>query len=403
MENNNKGWLNSTVWGVSLTSFLSDFGHETVTVLLPSFLTSLGAPAYALGLIEGLSDGLSSFAKLLSGYYSDKLGKRKELSIIGYIATGIFPAIVALASSWPAVLLGRVFGWIGRGVRGPPRDAILAKSVEENDLGKAFGVHRTGDTLGAIAGPALAFVLVSYIGMRDVFWLAVIPGMLAVIVFMVAVKEKNPAPAKGHVNIVTSLKGFTPRFKGFLSAVLLFGVSDFSHTMLILFAVTTLTPTLGFVQATAMGVLLYGVRNVVYAAACYPFGALGDRFGRKEVLAFGYALAVLMFVGFILAPPNVIVYGLLFAIAGAYIAAEDTLEGAVCGQMVEEPRRALGFGAMATMNGVGDFISSFVVGVLWSAFGFAYGFAFAALAGAAGVIALILTNKKYDVGANTQG
>ncbi len=403
VEKEGNGWLNSTVWGVSLTSFLSDFGHETVTVLLPSFLTSLGAPAYALGLIEGLSDGLSSLAKLLSGYYSDKLGKRKEISILGYIATGIFPAIVALAMSWPLVLIGRVFGWLGRGVRGPPRDAILAKSVQEKDLGKAFGVHRTGDTLGAIAGPALAFVLVSYIGIRDVFWLAIIPGMLAVIVFIVAVKEKNPAPANGHMNIVTSLRGFTPRFKGFLSAVLLFGISDFSHTMLILFAVTTLTPSLGFVQATAMGVLLYGVRNIVYAAACYPFGALGDRIGRKELLAFGYSLAVLMFIGFILAPPNVFVYGILFAIAGVYIAAEDTLEGAVCGQMVEEPRRALGFGAMATMNGIGDFISSFVVGVLWTAFGFASGFAFAAMVGAAGVVALLMTTKKYGSAENIQG
>ena len=167
MDKENQKWLNSTVWGASLTSFLSDFGHESVTVLLPSFLASMGAPIYALGLIEGLSDGLSSFAKLFSGYYSDKLGKRKEIAIIGYVATGIFPAIVAISMSWPAVLIGRVFGWMGRGVRGPPRDAILAKSVQEKDLGKAFGVHRAGDTLGAIAGPALAFILIPLIGIRE--------------------------------------------------------------------------------------------------------------------------------------------------------------------------------------------------------------------------------------------
>lgn len=286
-DNNGQGWLNSTVWGTSLTSFLSDFGHESVTVLLPSFLASLGAPVFVLGLIEGLSDGLSSFAKLLSGYYSDKLGKRKEIAIIGYIATGIFPAIVALAMSWPLVLIGRVFGWIGRGVRGPPRDAILAKSVQTKDLGKAFGVHRTGDTLGAIAGPALAFVLVASIGIRDIFWLAVIPGLLAAVVFIVAIKEKNPAPVESHKNILVSMKEFSPGFKQFLSAVLLFGISDFSHTMLILFAVTTLTPTMGFIQATSMGVILYGLRNVVYAAACYPFGYLGDRLGRKKCWFWG--------------------------------------------------------------------------------------------------------------------
>jgi len=145
-----------------------------------------------------------------------------------------------------------------------------------------------------------------------------------------------------------------------------------------------------------MEVLLYGLRNVVYAAACYPFGALGDRLGRKKMLAFGYALAVIMFIGFILSPPNIIIYGLLFALAGVYIAAEDTLEGAVSGQMVEEQRRTLGFGALATVNGVGDLISSFVVGILWSVFGFAAGFAFAAIVGAAGVFALLRINKSTE-------
>ncbi|MDM7917786.1 MAG: MFS transporter [Methanosarcina sp.] len=389
MGKENHKWLNSTVWGASLTSFLSDFGHESVTVLLPSFLASLGAPVYALGLIEGLSDGLSSFAKLFSGYYSDKLGKRKEISTLGYIATGIFPAIVAVSMSWPIALIGRVFGWIGRGIRGPPRDAILAKSVQEKDLGKAFGVHRAGDTLGAIAGPALAFVLIPQIGIRDIFWLAMIPGILAAVVFAVTVKEKNPAPIESNKNILESMREFSPKFKKFLSAVFLFGIADFSHTMLILFAVTMLTPGMGFIQATSAGVLLYGLRNVVYAAASYPFGALGDRLGRKKMLVYGYSLAVLMFIGFIISPPSVVIYGLLFSLAGIYIAAEDTLEGAVSGQMVEEQRRALGFGALATVNGIGDFISSFVVGILWNTFGFTAGFAFAAVVGAAGTFALM--------------
>jgi MFS family permease len=268
--------------------------------------------------------------------------------------------------------------------------------VQKKDLGKAFGVHRASDTLGAIAGPALAFVLVSWIGMRDIFWLAMIPGILAAMVFSVAVREKNPAPAEGHENIFVSLRELSPGYKQFLMAVLLFGISDFSHTMLILFAVATLTPAMGFLQATSMGVLLYGLRNVVYAAACYPFGALGDKLGRKKMLIMGYTLAVLTFIGFILSPPNVIIYGLLFALAGAYIAAEDTLEGAVSGGVVEERLRALGFGALAAVNGVGDLISSLVVGLLWSAFGFAAGFAFAAVLGAAGTIALIRIRKNSE-------
>jgi predicted MFS family arabinose efflux permease len=186
-----EGWLNSTVMGAGLTSFLSDFSHEAVTVLLPSFLLMLGAPVYVLGLIEGVSDGLSSFAKLFAGYYSDKLGKRKEFAIIGYIATGIFPAILAVAISWPVVLVGRAFGWMGRGIRGPPRDAILAKSVEKKDLGKAFGVHRAGDTLGAISGPLAAFAIVGAVGLREIFWLALIPGLLALLAFWLREGEES--------------------------------------------------------------------------------------------------------------------------------------------------------------------------------------------------------------------
>ena len=223
-----------------------------------------------------------------------------------------------------------------------------------------------------------------------------VPGILAAVVFAVAVKEKKTAPFESHKNILDSMREFSPKFKKFLSAVFLFGIADFSHTMLIFFAVTMLTPSMGFMQATSAGVLLYGLRNITYAAACYPFGALGDRLGKKKMLASGYALAVIMFIGFIISSPSVVIYGLLFALAGIYIAAEDTLEGAVSGQMVEEQRRSLGFGALATVNGIGDFISSFVVGILWSSFGFAAGFAFAAVVGAAGTLALIRINKSPE-------
>ena len=387
-----EGWLNSTVLGAGLASFLSDFSHEAVTVLLPAFLITLGAPAYALGLIEGVSDGLSSFAKLFAGYYSDKLGKRKEFVILGYIATGLFPAILAMATSWPVVLLGRAFGWMGRGIRGPPRDAILAKSVEEKDLGKAFGVHRAGDTLGAILGPLAAFAVVAAVGLREIFWLALIPGLLGMLAFWLLVKERNPMPSGEKRAILASLTGLPDKFKTFLSAVLVFGIADFSHTLLIAFAVVSLTPSLGFVEATAAGVGLYTIRNIVYALSCYPFGVWGDRFGRRIILALGYAIAVFTFIGFILAPPNIFAYGVLFAMAGAFIAAEDTLEGAVAGELVKEKKRGLGFGALATTNGMGDFVSSIAVGILWSFVGYSAGFAFSAVLGAAGTLMLLRVN-----------
>jgi len=390
-------WLNRTVLGAGIASFLSDLSHEAVTVLLPSFLIVLGAPVYALGVIEGISDGASSFVKLLSGYFSDKLGKRKEFALAGYVATSVFPAIVAIAASWPVVLCGRVIGWMGRGTRGPPRDAILAKSVDPKDLGKAFGVHRAGDTLGAIAGPLIAFVLVGYMGTREVLWLTMIPAILALITFWLFVKEKDSAPSGDPHSLVASLKGLPGGFKNYLAAILVFGIADFSHTLLIAFAVVMLTPSLGFAQATAAGVILYTIRNIVYAVASYPFGALGDRFGRKRMLVLGYAIAVITFTGFIFVPPDPFLYAILFAFCGVFIAAEDTLESAVAGEMIEEKYRGLGFGALATMNGIGDLLSSILIGFIWAFVGYSAGFAFAAVVAAAGTMLLAFLSRESSI------
>jgi len=385
------GWLNRTVIGAGATSFFSDLSHEAVTVLLPSLLILIGAPVYALGVIEGLSDGAASFVKLLSGHWSDQLGKRKEFAIAGYFATAVFPAIVAVATVWPVVLLGRVIGWVGRGTRGPPRDAILAKSVPPHDLGKAFGFHRAGDTLGAIAGPLMALILVASLGLREILWLTLIPGLLAVATFWILVQEKNPTPSRDRTKIASSLRNLPAVFKHFLGAVLVFGIADFSHTLLIAFAIVALTPSLGLTGATAAGAGLYLVRNAVYAAASYPFGVLGDRFGRWTVLISGYAVAVATFVGFATVPPGLLGYGVLFGLAGLFIAAEDTLEGAVAAELVEEQRRGLGFGTLATVNGIGDLASSIVIGFLWAFVGYTAGFLFAATIAAAGTLLLAAT------------
>lgn len=388
-----KKWLNSTVFGASVTSFLSDFSHEIVTVLLPSFMLALGAPAYALGLIEGVSDGLSSFTKLFSGYFSDKIGRRKEIATAGYVITGIFPAWVAVATAWPTVLFARALGWLGRGARGPPRDAILSDSVEKKDLGKAFGLHRAADTLGAIAGPLLAYFLLAYFTMRQVFWLSVIPGLLSIAAFWFLVKEKKVAKPNKKRLFLASLNELPSQFKKFLAAVLVFGASDFSHTLLIFYAVSVLSLSMGLVQAAAVGVALYLLRNVVYALASFPFGALGDRFGRRNVLVAGYVLGVLMFIGFAVTPPSIMAFAILFALAGAYIAAQDALEGALAGEMVERTSRGTAFGALASVNGVGDMLSSVIVGLLWTSVGFTAGFAYAAVLGAIGTVLLATSVK----------
>jgi MFS family permease len=397
-------WLNGNVISLSVTSFLSDFGHEAVTVILPAFLATIGLGAAALGLIEGLSDAASSFTKLGSGYYADKTGNKKQISILGYFLTGIFPIIIATAVGFWQVLLGRILGWFGRGIRGPPRDAILTESVNGNHLGKAFGLHRAGDTLGSIAGPVLALLILPFVNYREIMWYSVIPGTLAMIVFAIFVKDKFAKRGderqqldekqRQRFSFFSGIKNMPKSFKGFLVGVGIFGISDFSHTLLILYATTTLTPQVGLVQASALAASFYIIRNVVYAAASFPIGYLGDVLGKKRILVIGYLLATLMFVGFIFLQPSVWTFVALFSVAGLYIATEDALEGAIAGSILKDESRNTGFGLLGTVNGIGDLVSSAVVGILWTVLAPSYGFLFAAIVSVVGAVVLAIMKVK---------
>ncbi len=173
------GWLNRNVASMALASLFSDMGHEMATAILPLFLASIGASAAALGVIEGVADAVSSFVKLGAGWYSDRIGKRKGIAVVGYAATGLTTGLFALATAWPHILIARAAGWLGRGVRGPVRDAILAESVTAENRGRAFGFHRAGDTTGAILGPVIALGLVgAAFTYRQVFLISMIPGLL---------------------------------------------------------------------------------------------------------------------------------------------------------------------------------------------------------------------------------
>ncbi len=386
-------WLNRNVTSMSVTSFLSDFSHEAVTVILPAFLATMGMGAAALGVIEGTSDAASSFTKLGSGYYSDKVGKRKQFGVTGYLLTALMPIIIASSSSLLQVLGGRVLGWFGRGFRGPPRDAILSESVETKDLGKAFGLHRAGDTLGAIAGPIAALAVLPLIGYREIMWYSVIPGLLATALFAFFVKDRF-AKRNDDVKFFSSIKDLPKNFKSFLAGSGVFGLADFAPTLLILYATTSLTPEFGLLKASALAASFYIIRNVVYAASSFPIGYLGDRLGRKRILVVGYLLATCMFVGFIFLHPDIWTLALLFSISGLYIATVDALEGAVAGSMLEKKSVTIGYGVLGTVNGIGDFVSSMTVGVLWAVFSPANGFGFAAIFSLAGAVILAKTRSK---------
>jgi MFS family permease len=357
------------------------------TSALPSFLTSLVGPVEApalLGLISGLSDVSSSFVKILSGWLSDKTGRRKPLSVLGYFLTGIFVGMIGFATNWFEVLFYRVLAWLGRGTREPPRDALLADSVEQRDYGHAFGFHRAMDTLGAIVGPLLSFILIPLILFRDVFLISLIPGILAVGIFAIFVKEKKTKPKEG-LKLVESIKNLPKRFKMFLFVMFIFGMGNFNRTLLLLRVQEIYTPTTGIIIAGSLAVFFYLVRNVTQAIADYSVGALSDKVGKQKPLAFlGFFMFGLMCVGFIYVTPNIPFLILLFVFSGISAAAVTALEKAYSADLLPTDLRGTGYGILNTLDGVGDFVSSFVAGFLWFLFSpttsFLYGatFSFAA-------------------------
>jgi len=375
-QSGGRKWLNRNVVGIGTTSLFSDLSHETATTILPVFLSSLGAPPAALGIVEGVADAISSFAKMGSGYFSDKSGIRKPIAVAGYVLTAIAAASFGLARSWGHVLIGRTLGWFGRGIRNPVRDAILTESTVPEAYGKTFGFERALDTAGAILGPLAALWLITFLSYRQIFLLTLAPGMIAVLLFAFVVKAKFRA-ANPVLTFRTSLKNLPPRFKLFLVAVGIFGVGDFAHTLLILRATQVLTPA-NPLDAGKLAISLYVVHNVIYALGSYPLGSLGDRIGKKRVLVGGYIIGGTMSVGLMLPASSYAYLALLFVLGGFYIAIQDALERAFAADLLPEGLRGTGYGALATVNGIGDFVSSTLVGLLWTAVTPAAGFGMAA-------------------------
>ena len=373
-------WLNRTVLGIGLASLFSDWSHEIATAVLPAFLATFGAAAAWLGAIEGISDGLSSFAKMASGFYTDKFRKRKPIAIVGYLVTALGTASFGFATAAWHILFSRSFAWLGRGVRTPVRKALLAAAVTKETYGRAFGFERMMDTLGAIVGPATAFVLLGALNhnFHAVFFLTLIPGIFAAFLIAFLVKEKERKPV-AHVSFGQRLRLLPQPYRRFLVAVGIFGAGDFAHTMLILLATQKLTPTFGVAKAASIAVGLYVLHNIFYAASAPAAGWLADKFKKQFVLASGYALAAAMAACIIVLPASPWTLGLVFLIGGTFNGIVETLEDSFCAELVGEEHHGMAFGTLATVNGAGDFLSSIIVGTLWTAFGTQAAFGYSAV------------------------
>lgn len=358
-------WMNSTILGIGLASLCSDMGHEMATTVMPALLASLGVGSAALGLIEGASDGLASFAKLGSGLYSDRLPRRKPLAVIGYFVTASGMASFAFATHWWHILLGRAFGWLGRGARTPVRNVLLTEATTPETYGRAFGFERAMDSAGAVIGPSISLALAAVIGLRPTLLLTIVPGACAALLILFMVRER-PHEAQPHLRLWTSVRELPREFRHYLVGVGIAGLGDFSNALLILWAAQAWTPRLGATQAAHLAMAFYIGYNVIYTASCYISGSLADRFPKKWVLSIGYSLAIVPAVTLSIADSSIVLFAIAFAFSGIYMGVWETLENATAATILPQSTRGVGFGVLATVNGIGDFASSLSVGVLWA-------------------------------------
>jgi MFS family permease len=373
-------WLTATVAGIVLATFLSDASHEAVSAVLPLYLAALGLGPAALGLIEGVADLLVSFAKLGGGYLGHRVVNKRPWASLGYLLTALATASIGLAHGVLAILSLRCVAWITRGFRGPLRDAMLADAVPKTHYGRAFGLERAGDMLGAVTGPLIATLLVwAGFEFRSVIFWSLVPGVLAAAAMFFLTRDRQADAVLPDAPVVPTVRPPFPRaFWVFLVGVLLFGMGDFARTFFVLLVARAAgedpSRTAG---AVSLAVLLYAMHNLICAGAAYAIGTQADRTSKPRLLAVGYVLGFAT--NLLLAVLSESLPGVTVAIvlSAVYVAAEETLEKATAAELLPRELRSLGFGILACGNAVGDMLSSVYVGWLLQAGrpGWAFGIA----------------------------
>lgn len=377
----NSRWLSPGIVGVGAASFFSDSGHEIATALLPSFLISvLHSSAGALGIIEGLSDALMGVMKLIGGPLASDTDRRRRLATGGYIGTAVATGMIGLATAVWQVGILRSLAWMARGIRSPSRDALLSSLAPSKGYGRAFGVERAGDNLGAVIGPLVAAGLVRWIGIRPAIWSAAIPGVLAAVAITIAAIEARRLPIPSRQRGSFHLRELRQAgLAGPMLPIIFFECGNTAVTLLILRATQLLhTGGRSLVAATSLAIVIYAGHNVAAAAVALAGGHWIDRSGPRASFATGAALYVLAYAGFAFGPHAWPLLLLTFALAGCGIGLSETSASALVAVTTPDHLRGSAFGALGGIQAVGDVLSSVTVGLLYAAISPEVAFAYAA-------------------------
>lgn len=375
--------LSKNTFLLALTSLFSDISSEMLYPILPIFLTqNLKVSGTIVGLIEGVAGTVQNIIQGFSGTLSDKLQKRKGIAVFGYLLAAISKPFMGLATGWPLVFGARFMDRFGAGTRSAPRDALIAESADEKNRGKAFGLEGVGDNLGAFIGPIIAVVLLFMweINIRSVFYLAVIPGILSVIMILLVKEKKSVVQSK--IKIDTSFKQFPSRYKKYLLVTALFGIGNSSNAFLIL-------QTKGLGISFENTILIYAAFNLLAAIISYPAGHLSDTFGRKNILLISFVIFLIAYSGFAFTK-NLWLIGALFCLYGLYQGIFRSVGKAMAADFVPAHIRASGVGWYATTIGLTGLVASIVAGQLWDKVSHSSVFIYGAVFSIIGIISLII-------------
>ena len=370
--------FSKNVFVAGLVSLFMDISSEMIYPLLPIFLTTvLGASKATVGIIEGIAESTASILKVFSGWLSDRLGKRKLLMGIGYGVSVLSRPIMATAVNWGEVLTARFVDRFGKGVRTAPRDAIIADSVENNNLGRAFGFHRAMDTLGAVIGPAIAFLVLALFlnNFRLVFWLSVIPGIISVLLIIFFITEKAHKRETAAIPKLT-IKDFNGNFRFYILIIFIFSMGNSSDAFLILRAENIGIPK-EFIP------IVYLIFNLVYSLSSTPLGILADKIGMKKMILFSFLFYAGIYAGLAFVSNQYQILG-LFILYGLFKGMSEGTQRAYLASIAPPERKATAFGIYHMAVGFALLPASIIAGTLWDKIGpeatFLYGTVTALLA-----------------------
>ncbi|MBI2413510.1 MAG: MFS transporter [Deltaproteobacteria bacterium] len=356
--------LGKNVFFTGLVSLFMDISSEMVYPLVPLFLTGvLGTTKTTVGIIEGIAEATASILKVFSGWLSDKLGKRKFLMTIGYGVSAASRPLIAVSNTWFQVLTARFIDRVGKGVRTSPRDAIIADSTERERLGLAYGFHRSMDTIGAVIGPGIAFALLflSKDNLRLVFYASTIPGVIAVVIIILFIKEKRRTREEAQAPPKLSLASFNGPFRRYLVVIAVFSLGNFADAFLVL-------------QAENAGIsrelipVVYVLFNIVYAMSSAPLGALADKIGVKSMILASFILYSLIYLAVAFSTSAMHIW-ILFPIYGIYKGMTEGTQKAYLAMLAPTEQKATAFGVYHTVVGVMLLPASIIAGYLWDNIG----------------------------------